>query len=91
MKLTKDQVKHVARLANLPLTAEEEELYSQQLSKILDYINQLNQVDTSNVEPTFNVCGQENIVRKDETKASLSQEETLSNVSKKQDGFFVTK
>lgn len=91
MRLTKDQVKHVAKLANLPLTAEEEEKYSGQLSKILDYVDQLNRVDTSNVEPTFNVTGQSNVMREDETTASLSQEETLLNAPKKQNGFFVTK
>lgn len=91
MKLTKDQVKHVAKLANLPLTEEEEEKYSEQLSKILDYIDQLNKVDTKNVEPTFNVSGQENVMSKDETLTSLSQEEALQNASKKERGVFVTK
>ena len=91
MKLTKDQVKHVAKLANLPLSEDEEEKYSQQLSKILEYVDQLNKVDTSGVEPTFNVSGQENVMRKDETEPSLSQEDVLSNASKKQNGFFVTK
>lgn len=91
MKLNKDQVKHVATLANLPLTAEEEEKYSEQLSKILEYVEQLNKVDTANVEPTFNVTGQSNVMREDETTASLSQEEALSNASQKKDGMFVTK
>jgi len=91
MKLTLDQVKKVAKLANLPLTSQEEEKYSQQLSAILDYFEQLNQVDTSNVEPTFNVTGLSNVMRKDETVASLCQEEALSNASKKNDGMFVTK
>ncbi len=91
MKLTKDQVKHVAKLANLPLTTEEEERYSEQLSKVLDYIDQLNQVDTSNVEPTFNVSGQSNVMREDETAPSLSQDEALQNAPKKENGFFVTK
>ena len=98
MKLTKDQVrlgrdkvKHVAKLANLPLSSEEDEKYSGQLSKILDYIEQLNKVDTSDVEPTFNVSGSFNKFRTDETSASLSQEEALSNASKKERKFFVTK
>ncbi len=98
MKLTKDQVRHVAKLANLPLTSEEEEKYSEQLSKILEYIEQLNKVDTTGVEPTFNVSGQENVMRKDEAESSLSQEEVLQNAPKKekglpagQAGFFVTK
>lgn len=91
MKLTKDQVKHVAKLANLPLTEEEEEKYSEQLSKILDYFEQLNNVDTSNVEPTFNVSGQNNVTAEDEVSTSLSQEEVLQNTPQKKEGFFVTK
>lgn len=91
MKLTKEEVKHIAKLANLPLSDEEEEKYSEQLSSILDYIEKLSQVDTSSVEPTFNVSGQSNIQRVDETIASLSQEEALQNAPKKENGFFVTK
>lgn len=87
----KIDVKHVSKLANLPLSVEEEETYSQQLSKILEYIEQLNQVDTSNVESTFNVSGQSNVQRVDETSACLSQEEALQNAPKKENGFFVTK
>ncbi len=91
MKLTKDAVKHVAKLANLPLSDKEEELYSRQLSQILDYVDQLNSVDTSNVEPTFNVSGQENVMRKDETVASLTQDEALQNAPKSENKFFVTR
>lgn len=91
MKLSKDQVKHVAKLANLPLTEEEEEKYSGQLSKILEYVDQLNRVDTSNVEPTFNVSGNTNITQEDLVNKSLTQEKALENTSNKRDGFFVTK
>ena len=90
-KLTTDQVKHVAKLANLPLTSDEEEKYSQQLSKILEYIDQLDKVDTKDVEPTFNVSGSFNKFRTDETSASLSQEDVLSNAPQKRNGSFVTK
>lgn len=91
MKLTLDQVKKVAKLANLPLSNEEEEKYADQLSNILDYIEQLNKVDTSNVEPTFNVTGQSNVMREDETSICLSQEEALLNAPKKKNGMFETK
>lgn len=98
MKLTKDQVKHVAKLANLPLTSEEEDSpegeagkYSEQLSRILEYVEQLNQADTNGVEPTFNVSGQNNIMREDETGECLSQDEALANAMQKKDGMFVTK
>lgn len=91
MKLTTDQVKHVAKLANLPLTPEEEEKYSEQLSAILGYFENLNEVDTFKVEPTFNVTGQSNVMREDETAGCLSQEEALSNAPKKKNGMFETK
>lgn len=91
MKLTKDQVKHVAKLANLPLSDQEEEKYAQQLSKILEYVEQLNAVDTSNVEPTHSVTGLSNVMRADETEPSLSQEEALQNAKNKENGFFKVK
>ncbi len=87
----KIDVKKVAKLANLPLTSEEEEKYSQQLSKILDYIVQLNSVDTENVEPTYNVSGLSNVMAEDEVSESLSQEEATKNGVQVKDGFFVTR
>ena len=87
----KIDVKHVARLANLPLSSDEEEKYSQQLSEILEYVDQLNEVDTSSVEPTYNVSGLSNITRLDEPAPSLTQEEVTKNGSKVKEGFFVTK
>lgn len=91
MKLTKDQVKHVAKLANLPLTEAQEEEYSEQLSQILDYVEQLNILDTKNVEPTFNVSKHINAWREDEIKEGLSQEAALMNASDKENGLFITK
>ena len=91
MRLTSDQIKHVAKLADLPLTSKEEKKYSEQLSKILDYIDQLNSVDTSGVEPTFNVSGQNNVMREDESVASLSQDEALQNAPQKENGLIKTK
>lgn len=91
MALTKDQVKHVAKLANLPLSATEEEKYLDQLSNILDFVNQLDKVDTSSVEPTFNVTGLENVMSEDKLGTCLTQEESLANASKKSGNLFVTK
>lgn len=91
MKLTSDQVKHVAKLANLPLTEEEIEKYSEQLSKILDYIELLNKVDTKDIKPTFNTTGRTNITHPDNPSISLTQEAALSNAKNKKNGYFVTK
>lgn len=65
MKLTKEQVEHIARLARLGLTPEEIEKYQTELSSILDYVEKLNEVDTENVEPTAQVTGLKNVMRED--------------------------
>ena len=91
MKLTSEQVKKVAKLSNLPISDEDVEKYSQQLSKILDYIDQLNLADTQGIEPTFNVTGLANVMRKDEVGKSLTQEEALQNAPQVKDGMFATK
>ena len=91
MKLTTDQVKKVAKLANLPVTSEEEELYAEQLSAIQDYIDLLNTVDTKDVLPTFNVIPEKNIMRPDSPSESLPQEEAIRNATNAKNGYFVTK
>ncbi|MBI4038413.1 Asp-tRNA(Asn)/Glu-tRNA(Gln) amidotransferase subunit GatC [Candidatus Daviesbacteria bacterium] len=91
MKLTPRQVKRVAGLANLLLNPEEEKRYCEQLSKILKFIEQLNQAETSNIEPTFNTSGRNNVTREDLVDSCFSQKEALQNALKKNKGFFVTK
>lgn len=91
MQLTKDRVKKVAKLANLPISEEEEEIYSKQLSAIIDYIEQLKSVDTEGIEPTYNVTGKFNVEAKDEVVESISQEDALKNSPNTKNGFFVTK
>lgn len=90
MKLTADQIKNVAKLSNLSLNEDEVEKYSQQLSKILEYIDQLNSVNTQNIETLFNTTGLENIIREDKVKTNLTQDEVLQN-GKVKDQFFITK
>lgn len=91
MKLTPDQVKKVAKLANLPIPEQEIEKYSSQLSEILDYIDKLNKVDTFGIEPTFNVTGLENVMREDKAEEGLTQDAALQNASSRKNGMFVTK
>ena len=87
MQLTKDQVKHVAKLANLPLSESEEQIFADQLSETLEYVVKLNEVETKGVEPTSQVTGLENVTREDLVSPSLSQEEVLQNVKSKYQGF----
>ena|SRR5258708_6252339 len=91
MKLTAEQVKKVAKLANLPVTEKEVETYSAQLFKILEYIEQLNQVDTTKVEPVYNVSPNQNVLARDHAESSLPQDAALQNGANVRDGYFVTK
>ncbi|MDD4271916.1 MAG: Asp-tRNA(Asn)/Glu-tRNA(Gln) amidotransferase subunit GatC [Patescibacteria group bacterium] len=68
MNLSKDEIQHIAKLARLELTGEELEKYGGQLSAVLNYIDQLKEVDVKGVEPTAQITGQENVLRGDEIK-----------------------
>jgi len=68
MQLNQKQIQHIANLARLELTEEELKKYSNQLSDILSYINQLKEVDTANIEPTAQVTGLENVFREDKVE-----------------------
>ncbi len=65
MSLTSKEVAHIAQLARLGLTSAETEKFTQQLSSILDYVEQLKKINTDGVEPTAQVTGLENIYRTD--------------------------
>ncbi len=65
MKLSRKDVEHIAGLARLDLNDKEMDLYGGQLSDILSFVNQLQEVDTSGVEPTAQVTGLQNIFRED--------------------------
>lgn len=84
----KIDIQKVAKLANLKLTPEEEKEFDGQLNDILSYIDQLNKIDTSEVDPTAQVTGLKNQFRKDDLKTTLSQEEALSGTDKTHNGFF---
>lgn len=84
----KIDVAHVAKLANLPLKPEEKDKFEKQLSSIIKYIEKLNEVNTSKIEPTSQVTGLENVTREDEATPSLTQEEALSNTKSQHNGFF---
>lgn len=87
----KIDVKHTAKLANLPLQKEEEEKFEKQLSEVLFMIEKLNEVNTKDVFPTSQVTGLENVTREDKARPSLSQEEALSNAKAARNGFFQVK
>ncbi|MEE9591197.1 MAG: Asp-tRNA(Asn)/Glu-tRNA(Gln) amidotransferase subunit GatC [Thermodesulfobacteriota bacterium] len=79
MSITKKDVVDVATLARLALTKEQEELYTEQLGRILAYVEKLAEVDTSGVESTTYTVPICDVFREDNMKPSLPQEEALKN------------
>ena len=88
MKITLEEVEHVARLARLALSEEEKEQMRSQLDRILGYIEKLSQLDTSAVEPTSHVIPMTNVFRDDALVPSLPREEALGNAPDRREGFF---
>jgi len=84
----KIDIDYVARLANLPLTAQEKKVFEKQLTDILDYFSQLSEVKMQNVEPIDHITGLVNIAREDKTAPSITQKDALSNAPKTHNGFF---
>jgi aspartyl-tRNA(Asn)/glutamyl-tRNA(Gln) amidotransferase subunit C len=82
-------VKYVAHLARLSLTPDEEQKIGEQLGAVLGYIEKLKEVDVSGVEPTAHAFPLVNVVRCDEVRSSLSNEEALQNAPAKANGLFV--
>lgn len=85
-EISKDQVKHVAHLARLELDDEAVEKMSDELSAIIDFAEELNELDTDSVEPTTHVLNLKNVMRKDEPKKWISQEDALRNAPDHKDG-----
>jgi aspartyl-tRNA(Asn)/glutamyl-tRNA(Gln) amidotransferase subunit C len=87
-RISIDQVKHVANLARLAITEEEAEKFTKQLDAIITFAEQLNELDTENVEPTSHVLDIKNVLREDVPQKGLSQEEVLKNAPEEKDGQF---
>ncbi|MDP2671534.1 MAG: Asp-tRNA(Asn)/Glu-tRNA(Gln) amidotransferase subunit GatC [bacterium] len=91
-KISQEDVKHVAKLASLSLSEKEIELYTQQLSEVIDYnMGELKKVDTNKIEPITNITGLEDILAEDEVEPGLTQEEALANSKETHNGFFKVK
>lgn len=95
MKLTRDDVQKLARLTRLKLSDDEIESFQNELSAILDYVRQLDSVDVSGLNPTYQVTGltseDENATREDIVTEQVSQSELFKNVPNKKDGHIKVK
>jgi aspartyl-tRNA(Asn)/glutamyl-tRNA(Gln) amidotransferase subunit C len=88
LKLSREEVKHIALLARLGLTDDDVEKFREQLSNILENFEILKQVDTSGVPPTSHPVALRNVIRDDEVRPSFSPKEILANAPREEDGCF---
>lgn len=87
-RIDAEQVRKVAKLARLELTEAEIEEFTGQLGTILRYVEKMNELDTSNVEPLAHCLPISNVFRADEVRESLGVEKTLANAPQRDDSFF---
>jgi aspartyl-tRNA(Asn)/glutamyl-tRNA(Gln) amidotransferase subunit C len=88
LKISKEEVQHIALLARLGVDEADLEKFSVQLSNILENFEILQQVDTTGVPPTSHPVPLSNVMRDDEVKPSFPQAEILANAPREEDGCF---
>jgi aspartyl-tRNA(Asn)/glutamyl-tRNA(Gln) amidotransferase subunit C len=86
--IDREQVRKVAHLARLELTTAEEEIFTTQLNGILDYFEQLSELDVTNVEPTFRAIDASNITRQDILENQADREAILESAPDRDGEFF---
>ncbi|TFG13908.1 MAG: Asp-tRNA(Asn)/Glu-tRNA(Gln) amidotransferase subunit GatC [Promethearchaeota archaeon] len=87
--ISKETIEYVSKLALIDLKDEEKEKFSKQLNNIISYFKKLNDLDTTDVEPTTHpIDSLKNVFREDIPWESLSKEEVLKNAQHKKDGYF---
>ena len=89
MKITKEEIVHVANLARLDLDEESISMFAVQIDNILQYVDMLNRVDTEGVSPTSHAIFLTNAFREDNVKEHLDRSKALANAPEKEDGNFV--
>ena len=87
MKLDREAVLHIARLARVHLTDEEVETYAKQLGDIIGHFDVLNRVDTEGVEPTAHTLPLRNVIAEDLARPSLPRDEVLAMAPNTEDGY----
>lgn len=87
-KIDEAQVRHISHLSRLNPTDDEVRLFSEQLSAILEYVEQLNELDTSDVPPTAHALPVNNVFRADEPRPGLTPDQALANAPHREGNFF---
>ena len=88
MKITREQVIHVADLARLKLTEEEQELITKDLENVINFADKLNELDIDNIDPTAHVIPIQNVFREDIKNESFDREELLKNAPESEEGCY---
>lgn len=85
--ISKDEVKHIAELARIGLSEKEVEKFTTDLSNVLDWIDQLKEVDVKNVEPTAHITGIKNETREDKTIDFENKKEIIKLFPEEKNGY----
>ena len=89
MKISREEVLHVADLARLTVDDNAVEIFAEQLGSILEYVEKLSAVDTSGITPTAHAVEMANAFRKDEATHHLHRDAALANAPEAEDGHFI--
>ena len=89
MKITKDEVIHVAKLARLEMDGDDIGKFAAQIGEILEYVDTLNSADTENVKPTSHAIFLTNAFRDDDDINHMDRKDALANAPEEEDGYFV--
>lgn len=88
MALTVDEIRQIARLARLELSDTEETLFTEQLNRLIEYVDEMSEVDTDGVSPMYHPLAGAQTFREDKPQASLPQEKVLSQAPDAEAGCF---
>ena len=88
MVISKEEIIHIAKLANLNLTEEEIAMYAENMTDILEFAEVVNSLDTDNIKETIGINGEYNVFRKDEVKVFEDNDALLQNAPEKEDNMF---
>jgi len=90
-KISKEEVEKIGKLARIDLKDNEKEKFRKELSSVLEFVSQLQELDTKKVEPISQVTGLDNILEDDEIKESFNREDLLKNVPERERSFIKVK
>ena len=85
--ISDETIEYVGILAKLELSGEEKEAAKKDMARMLDYIDRLNELDTTGVEPMAHIGGLQNVWREDTVRPSVNRDLLLENAPAKQDGY----